>query len=88
MQRTIITADRDSSGHTACRDDSGGGEPVDNNNDTDNNGSDHLLKRATASLLQRHSYENVNVIENENDEDDDEGMYISCISRLQFQPLN
>lgn len=74
-QRTIVS-ERDSSSASACIDDSGGGGeiPIDNNNigddDADNNGgSDHILKRNSASVLQRHSFENV---ENENDNDDDD----------------
>lgn len=75
VQRTIVS-ERDSSSTSACIDDSGGGGeiPIDNNNigddDADNNGgSDHILKRNSASVLQRHSFENV---ENDNDNDDDD----------------
>lgn len=77
MQRTSIISDRDASTATACIDDSGGGDtPVDNNNigddDTDNNGNDHILKRSSISV-QRHSFEEVEgVIENENDDDNEE----------------
>ncbi|XP_055310343.1 nuclear hormone receptor FTZ-F1 isoform X2 [Sitodiplosis mosellana] len=81
VQRTIVS-ERDSSSASVCIDDSGGGGggsssvieiPVDNNNigddDIDNNGSDHILKRNSTSVLQRHSFENV---DNENDDDDDD----------------
>lgn len=78
VQRTIFS-ERDSSNATACIDDSGGGvDPIDNNNigddETDNNGNDHLLKRNSISVLQRHSFESVehHVIEHENDDDDDD----------------
>lgn len=84
VQRTVVS-ERDSTNTTACIDDSGGGDtPVDNNNigddDTDNNGTDHILKRSSASVLQRHSFENVDqIIENDNDDDDEDdtsqGMY-------------
>lgn len=84
VQRTIVS-ERDSSNTTACIDDSGGGDtPVDNNNigddDPDNNGTDHIMKRSSTSVLQRHSFENVDqIIENDNDDDDEDdtsqGMY-------------
>lgn len=74
VQRTVVT-ERNQSNSTSCIDDSGGGEtPVDNNNigddDNDNHGTDHILKRISASVLQRHSFEHV--ADNENDEDEDD----------------
>lgn len=79
MQRTIVS-ERHSSSASVCIDDSGGGDstvveiPIDNNNIGDdgignNGGNDHILKRSSASVLQRHSFETV---ENENDDDDDD----------------
>lgn len=86
VQRTVVT-ERNHSNTTVCIDDSGGGEaPIDNNNigddDTDNNGSDHILKRLSASVLQRHSFENVDRIgEDDNeDDDDDAGIFNNCFS--------
>lgn len=74
VQRTVVT-ERNQSNTTSCIDDSGGGEtPVDNNNigddENDNHGTDHILKRISASVLQRHSFEHV--ADNENDEDEDD----------------
>lgn len=86
VQRTIVT-ERDSSNlSTACIDDSGGGgggggctdDTTDNNNigddDTDNTTqTDHILKRTSASVLQRHTFEHIEpAIDNDNDDDDDD----------------
>lgn len=100
VQRTTITERDASNTTTTCIDDSGGGggggndnTPVDNNNIGDDNTDSaatelNILKRATASALQRQRdtcYEHVDqVIENEDDDDDtSQGMcyfiYFICV---------